>query len=121
MIDMQDNEENRWLLLDMARAMGSYGYNEMWWAGVFEPDELEYSAPDLYEQFINSTDYNPEAHWVRRREYGNGYESVIEESLLDDAWHMRDDIIELARREDVRKNIPDIDFETRLEKLGVEP
>lgn len=29
MIDMQDNEENRWLLLDMARAMGSYGYNEM--------------------------------------------------------------------------------------------
>lgn len=69
----------------------------------------------------NSTDYNPEAHWVRRREYGNGYESVIEESLLDDAWHMRDDIIELARREDVRKNIPDIDFETRLEKLGVEP
>ena len=25
---MQDTEENRWLLLDMARAMGGYGYDE---------------------------------------------------------------------------------------------
>lgn len=24
---MQDTEENRWLLLDMARAMGGYGYD----------------------------------------------------------------------------------------------
>ena len=30
MIDMQDNEENCWLLLDMARAMGGHGYDEMW-------------------------------------------------------------------------------------------
>ena len=48
---MQDTEENRWLLLDMARAMGGYGYDEMWWADVYEPDDLEYSAPDLYEAF----------------------------------------------------------------------
>ena len=33
---MQDTEENRWLLLDMARAMGDYGYDEMWWADVYE-------------------------------------------------------------------------------------
>ncbi len=25
---MQDTEENRWLLLDMARVMGGYGYDE---------------------------------------------------------------------------------------------
>ena len=54
---MQDTEQNRWILLDMARAMGGYGYDEMWWADVFEPDELEYSAPDLYEKFVNSSDY----------------------------------------------------------------
>ena len=41
---MQDTEENRWLLLDMARAMGGYGYDKMWWADVYEPDDLEYSA-----------------------------------------------------------------------------
>lgn len=49
---MQDTEENRWLLLDMARAMGDYGYDEMWWADVYESDDLEYSAPDLYEAFV---------------------------------------------------------------------
>lgn len=119
MIDMQDNEENRWLLLDMARAMGSYGYNEMWWADVFEPDELEYSAPDLYEQFINSSDCDPDAHWIRRQEYGWGFESVTEESLLTDAWHMRDDIVAMALRDDVRRNISDMDFEARLGRLGV--
>lgn len=62
---MQDTEENRWLLLDMARAMGDYGYDEMWWADVYEPDDLEYSAPDLHEAFIHSADYDPDAHWVR--------------------------------------------------------
>lgn len=118
---MQDTEENRWLLLDMAKAMGGYGYDEMWWADTHEPDDLEYSAPELYEQFVNSTDYDPDARWIRRKEYDNGYESVTEESLLGDAWHMRDDIIELARQEDVRKNIPDIDFEARLAKMGVKP
>lgn len=46
---MRDTEENCWLLLDMARAMGGYGYDEMWWADVYEPDDLEYSAPTLYE------------------------------------------------------------------------
>lgn len=117
---MQDTEENRWLLLDMARAMGGYGYDEMQWADVYEPDDLEYSAPDMYERFVNSTDYDPQAHWMRRKEYGDGYESVTEESLLADAWHMRNDIIELAGSEDVRENIPDIDFETRLGRLGVE-
>lgn len=60
---MQNTEQNRWILLDMARAMGGYGYDEMWWADVFEPDELEYSAPDLYEKFVNSSDYDPAAHW----------------------------------------------------------
>ena len=73
---MQDTEENRWLLLDMARAMGGYGYDEMWWADVYEPDDLEYSAPDLYEAFAHSGDYDPDAHWVRRKEYGDGLESV---------------------------------------------
>lgn len=29
-LKMQDTEESRWLLLDMARAMGGYGYDEMW-------------------------------------------------------------------------------------------
>ncbi|MBV3807424.1 MULTISPECIES: hypothetical protein [Bifidobacterium] len=119
MIDMQDTEENRWLLLDMARAMGGYGYDEMWWADVFEPDELEYSAPDLYEKFVNSSDYDPAAHWFRRKEYGVGFKSVTEESLLADAWHMRDDIVELASRRDVWLNIPDIDFVSRIRKLGV--
>ena len=94
---MQDTEENRWLLLDMARAMGGYGYGEMWWADVYEPD----------------------AHWVRRKEYGDGFEPVTEESLLADAWHMRDDIVELARRGDVRRNIPNMDFEARLARLDV--
>lgn len=65
---MQDTEEGRWLLLDMARAMGGYGYDEMWWANVYEPDDLEYSAPDLYEAFIHSADYDPDAHLVRRKE-----------------------------------------------------
>ena len=65
---MQDTEENRWLLLDMARAMGGYGYDEMWWADVYEPDDLEYSEPDLYEAFIHSADYDPGAHLVRRKE-----------------------------------------------------
>lgn len=27
-LKMQDTEEDRWLLLDMARAMGGYGYDE---------------------------------------------------------------------------------------------
>lgn len=114
---MQDTEENRWLLLDMARAMGDYGYDEMWWADVYEPDDLEYSAPDLYEAFVHSGDYDPDAHWVRRKEYGDGFESVTEESLLADAWHMRDDIVELARRGDVRKSLPDVDFDARLARL----
>lgn len=118
---MKDTKENRWLLLDMARAMGGWGYDEMQWADIYEPDDLEYSAPDLYEQFIQSSDYDPQAHWIRRREYGEGYESVTEESLLADAWHMRDEIVELAKDGDVRENIPDTDFETRLKRLGVEP
>lgn len=118
---MQDTEENRWLLLDMARAMGGYGYDEMAWADVYEPDDLEYSAPGLYERFVDSPDYDPDAHWVRRKEYGAGFESVTEGSLLADSWHMRDDIVELARRGDVRRNLPDMDFEARLAKLGVEP
>lgn len=58
---MQDTEENRWLLLDMARAMGDYGYDEMWWADVYEPDDLEHSAPDLYEALAHSGDYDPDA------------------------------------------------------------
>ena len=41
---MQDTEENRWLLLGMARAMGDYGHDEMWWADVYEPDDLKHSA-----------------------------------------------------------------------------
>ena len=114
---MRDTGENRWLLLDMARAMGGYGYGEMWWADVYEPDDLEYSVPDLYEAFISSADYDPDAHWVRRKEYGDGFEPVTEESLLADAWHMRDDIVELARRGDVRRNIPNMDFEARLARL----
>lgn len=73
---MRDTEENCWLLLDMARAMGGYGYDEMWWADVYEPDDLEYSAPTLYEAFVHSDDYDPGAHWVRRKEYGDGFESV---------------------------------------------
>lgn len=85
----------------------------------FEPDELEYSAPDLYEKFVNSSDYDPAAHWFRRKEYGVGFESVTDESLLADAWHMRDDIVELASRRDVWLNIPDIDFVSRIRKLGV--
>lgn len=36
---------------------------------------------------------------------------------LADAWHMRDDIIELARRGDVRKSLPDMDFDARLARL----
>lgn len=114
---MRDTEENRWLLLDMARAMGGYGYDEMWWADVYEPDDLEYSAPTLYEAFVHSDDYDPGAHWVRRKEYGDGFESVTEESLLADAWHMRDDIVELARRGDVRESLPDMDFDARLARL----
>lgn len=117
---MKNTRETRWLLLDMARAMGGYGYDGMQWADVYKPDDLEYSAPDLYERFIQSADYDPDAHWVRRKEYGGGFESVTEESLLADAWHMRDDIVELARRADVRENIPDMDFETRLAGLGGE-
>ena len=116
---MQDTLESRRLLLDMARAMGGYGYDEMAWADVYEPDDLEYSAPDLYRALVESTDYDPAAHWVRRKEYDNGYESVTEESLLADAWHMRDDIIELARRGDVRRNISDMDFGARLARLEV--
>ena len=45
----------------------------MWWADVYEPDDLEYSAPDLYEAFVHSADYDPDAHWVRRKEYGDGH------------------------------------------------
>ena len=97
--------------------MGDYGYDEMWWADVYEPDDLEHSAPDLYEALAHSGDYDPDAHWVRRKEYGDGFESVTEESLLADAWHMRDDIVELARRGDVRKGLPDIDFDARLARL----
>lgn len=81
---MQNTEQNRWILLDMARAMGGYGYDEMWWADVFEPDELEYSAPDLYEKFVNSSDYDPAAHWFRRKEYGVGFESVTDRAC----WRM---------------------------------
>lgn len=114
---MRETEENRWLLLDMARAMGSYGYDEMWWADVYEPDDLEYSVPDLYQAFVESSDYDPDARWVRRKEYGTGFESVTEESLLADAWHMRDDIVDLTRRGDVRRNIPNMDFEARLARL----
>ena len=77
----------------------------------------EHSAPDLYEALAHSGDYDPDAHWVRRKEYGDGFESVTEESLLADAWHMRDDIVELARRGDVRKGLPDIDFDARLARL----
>lgn len=36
---MQDTEENRWLLLDMARAMGSYGYDEEIHASRFSRGE----------------------------------------------------------------------------------
>lgn len=25
--------------------VNGYGYDEMWWADVYEPDDLEYSAP----------------------------------------------------------------------------
>ena len=32
---------------------------------MYEPDDLEYSAPDLHEAFIHSGDYDPDAHWVR--------------------------------------------------------
>lgn len=84
---------------------------------MYEPDDLEYSAPDLYEAFVHSGDYDPDAHWVRRKEYGDGFESVTEESLLADAWHMRDDIVELAQRGDVRKGLPDVDFDARLARL----
>lgn len=114
---MQDTEETRWLLLDLARALGGYGYDEMAWADVYEPDDLEYSAPDLYRTFVESADYDPDARWIRRKEYGAGFESVTEESLLADAWHMRNDIVELARRGDVRKSLPDVDFDARLARL----
>lgn len=71
---MQDTEENRWLLLDMARAMGGYGYDEMWWADVYEPDDLEHSAPDLYEVFIHSADYDPKPspYSLRRTQWAPG-------------------------------------------------
>ena len=84
---------------------------------MYEPDDLEYSAPDLHEAFIHSADYDPGAHWVRRKEYGDGFEPVAEESLLADAWHMRDDIIELARRGDGGESLPDVDFDARLARL----
>lgn len=89
------------------------------------PEEIDgqwraISARDLYEAFVHSGDYDPDAHWVRRKEYGDGFESVTEESLLADAWHMRDDIVELARRGDVRKSLPDIDFDARLARLEAE-
>lgn len=84
---------------------------------MYEPDDLEYSAPDLHEAFIHSADYGPGAHWVRRKEYGDSFESVMEERLLADAWHMRNDIVELAQRGDVRKSLPDVDFDARLTRL----
>ena len=54
---------------------------------------------------------------MRRKEYGDGFESVMEERLLADAWHMRNDIVELAQRGDVRKSLPDVDFDARLARL----
>ena len=83
------------------------------WGGC----QLEYSAPNLYEALVHSGDYDPGAHLVQRKEYGDGFESVMEESLLADAWHMRNDIIELAQRGDVRKSLPDVDFDARLARL----
>lgn len=41
----------------------------------------------------------------------------MEERLLADTWHMRNDIVELARRGDVRKSLPDVDFDARLARL----
>ena len=54
---------------------------------------------------------------MQRKEYGDGFGSVTEESLLADTWRMRDDIVELARRGDVRKSLPDVDFDARLARL----
>lgn len=54
---------------------------------------------------------------MRHKEYGDGFESVMEERLLADTWHMRNDIVELARRGDVRESLPDMDFDARLARL----
>ena len=52
MIDMQDTEENRWLLLDMARAMGGYGYDEMWRANAL-PGIIGSACTTNKEKFFN--------------------------------------------------------------------
>lgn len=114
---MQDTEENRWLLLDMARAMGGYGYGEMWWPTCTSQTTWSTPRPTCIRRspIRAITIRTPIGCDVRSTR--DGFESVTEESLLADAWHMRDDIIELAQRGDVRKSLPDIDFDARLARL----
>lgn len=98
--DIEDTEANRESLLSLARDHAAY-YGEPAWANTVSVDDLEYSAPELYGKWMASDDYDPDADTLRPDDYGSGYQAVDHETLLDDAWHMRSDIVQEAYDEDV--------------------